>query len=153
MKESNLNRRAIDYCLARCRNAVYYKIADRFTAGIPDSVFTWEQATSWLEFKLLNPNESIHDQLDKKQLIELLKLQVASQRAWVIAYRRPRRLSPAVTEIYMPSALWHEQVPSTPYISKPADVLVGLRTIGVSCFEGHCHEAVYELIRQTHAPR
>jgi hypothetical protein len=154
VKESDLNRRAIDYILARCSKAVYYKIADKFTAGIPDSVLTWSYATSWLEFKLLDPNEVIHDQLDKKQLVELVKLQHACHRAWVVAFRRQnvKRLVKPMTEIYMPSALWPDQVPTAHELSQPDNVLRDLRSHGIARFEGHCYEALYRLMVHTHVP-
>ncbi len=113
MKESKANKKAMDYVMARATGAVTYKIADRFTAGIPDTVFVWQVPTSWLEFKMLETNESIHDQLKPVQLVELLKLERTSHRAWVVAFRKANahRLVLPQTVIYRPSALLHGAVP------------------------------------------
>lgn len=150
MKESSLNKKCMDHVLRVCTGGVYYKHADRFTAGIPDCTFTWAGATSWLEFKHLDPSESIHDQLDKIQLVELLKLQAACHRAWVIAFRRANRSVGPVTVIYAPSALWHDQVPSARERSTHEHVLRDLSAHGVALFDGHDYGAIVSLIHQTH---
>jgi hypothetical protein len=156
MKESKLNRDCIDHILKRAKETqwappVYYKIADKFTAGIPDSVLAWNEYTSWLEFKLLDPNESIHDQLDKIQLVELVKLQRTTGRAWVIAYRRanPKKLILPQTIIYSPRALWGGAVP-TPKPRIVPTLREHLTQVGVVQQEGHAHSMVYNLIVETH---
>lgn len=156
MKESKLNRNCIDHVLRACPRGVYYKIADKFTGGIPDSVFTWSGFTWWLEFKILDPNESIHDQLDKQQLIELIHLERECGRAWVIAFRRAntRKLVLPRTIIYRPSALWDKAVPRAVDVCVTAEgrararaeVLFDLRERGVAEFSGFDYKAVSELI-------
>lgn len=152
MKESNLNKRAMDYVQLACPGGVYYKHADRFTSGIPDSTFTWNGPTSWLEFKLLDPAESIHAQLDPQQLVELVKLQHACGRAWVIAFRRPRRGDAGMTVLYEPTALLFKRVPVARERSSLENVLRDLRCHGVAEFEGHCFLALSYLIKATHVP-
>lgn len=164
MKESDLNKKAMDYVSRTCPRCVIYKIADRFTSGIPDTVFNWNHTTSWLEFKLLDPNESIHDQLDKLQLVELVKLENTGCLAWVIAFRRAnvKKLVPPMTVIYRPITLLHGQVPvaarwsereQNPSISlemRHANVLQSLRVFGVAQFDGFDYAAISALIHQTH---
>lgn len=150
MKESDLNRRAIDRVLSACHHAVYYKIADRFTRGIPDSILTWNNVTSWLEFKLLDPHESVHAQLDPDQLVELVKLQRACHRAWVIAYRRGTKSFKEMTMFYEPRALLQGAQPIARELTTHENVLRDLRTFGVATFEGHDHAALVALIHQTH---
>lgn len=159
MKESDLNRRAMEHVLSTCSRAVYYKIADKFTAGIPDSVLNWNHVVSWLEFKLLDPNESIHDQLKAQQLVELVKLENAGMNAWVVAFRRAnvKKLVLPQTVFYRPTALLRGAVP---VISEPmrermgpatyTNVLRDLRTFGVAQFPGHDYQALSSLIHQTH---
>ena len=155
MKESKLNRDCVDFILKKCQEItapppVYYKIADAFTKGIPDSVLNWNERTSWLEFKLLGPNESIHDQLDKHQLVELIKLERTSHRAWVVAFRKAnvaKRILPQ-TIIYRPRKLWHEQVPQP--VESVMPVLRQLLEYGVAQGPGFNHQMVWELIHDTH---
>lgn len=150
MKESELNKRTVDKLLRACPRAVYYKIADRFTAGIPDSIFTWNGFTSWFEFKLLDPNESIHKQLDQVQLVELLKLQSACHRAWVIAFRKHSIRADAQTLIYAPSALWHDAVPIATGDSMRVNLTRDLLAHGVAQFKGFDYDAVVTLVHATH---
>lgn len=153
MKESELNGKSRDRIIQTCPRVVIYKIADRFTSGIPDTVLTWEEFTSWLEFKLLDPNESIHDQLDGIQLVNLIRLEQTARRAWVIAFRRgnvKRGVSPK-TIIYRPTALYGGKMPLT---ERPADsscdFMRELTQRGVVEFEGFDHRAIAALILFTH---
>jgi hypothetical protein len=159
MKESDLNRRAADHLLATCKHAVYYKHADLFSSGYPDSTFTWSGYTSWLEFKLLGPNESVHAQLDEDQLVELVKLQKACGRAWVIAFRKPARGwnhgarllgEGPKTVIYSPKALLHDQVPLAQELSNHNRVYRDLCVNGVAELEGYDYAGIRALIHITH---
>lgn len=152
MKESDLNKRAVDFALRYCPRAVYYKHADSFTSGIPDSTFSWRENTSWLEFKHLDPNEGIHKQLKTLQLTELVKLEHACHRAWVIAFRRPnaRALVKPQTIIYRPTALLHGREPRAERKSNIVAMMSDLELFGIAQFEGHYYEALVALLHQTH---
>lgn len=162
MKESEKNKDAMDLCAVHCPGAVIYKLADRWTSGIPDSTIAWREYTSWLEFKMLHPLECIHEQLDPVQLVECRKLEAATGRCWIIAYRKanPKHRTgprPACLEIYRPSALWdnvhHEVVPGgRPLHEWTAleNVALETRMLGISRFEGFDHRAVVSLIHLTH---
>jgi len=152
MKESDYNHKQVQRLLTACPHAVYYKHADKFTRGIPDSTLTWAGPTSWLEFKLLDPVESIHAQLDPVQLVELIKLEQQCQRAWVIAFRRPRR-SPMRDErlvIYRPTFLFGERVPRALEYSSAETVLRDLRLHGVASFGEIDYDVVVRLVHETH---
>jgi hypothetical protein len=152
MKESDLNKKAMDHVAAGCPHHVTYKLADRFTSGIPDTVFTWNNYSSWLEFKLLDPNESIHKQLDPAQLVELVKLERASGRAWIVAFRRAnvKKLQKPQTVFYSPHSLLRGQVPLSREISLHVNVLRDLKVFGVAWFDSFDYAALAALIHQTH---
>ena len=152
MKESRLNGKARDAIRKDCPKAVVWKHADRFTAGIPDSSVTWNGADSWLEFKLLGPNESIHDQLKTVQLVELVRVERQTGRAWVVAYRKGSRNgleAPSVT-FWRPTALLDGKEPIAQTYASGYDFLERLQEYGVATWEGHDHAAVALLIRLTH---
>lgn len=155
MKESKANQkcaaRLVKIFGPRCK---YYKHADRFTRGIPDSTFTWNRRTTWLEFKMLAGGEDLHQQLDKIQLVELIQLQSAGL-AWVVAFRKATRLLRERTDIYSPIALLQggkTVTPSLPLgeLSTHETVLRDLQVHGVASFDGFDYDAVAALIRATH---
>ncbi len=160
MKEAAANKKCAEALQrafgARCK---YYKHCDK-TAGRPDSTFTWNGRTSWLEFKMLEGNEDLHARNDKTthglakiQLVELLALERAGAPAWVIAYRKATRTLPDLTTIYRPSALITVADRVTPpwlELSHHPNVLRDLKTFGVAAFAGFDHAAVVALVHQTH---
>lgn len=147
MKESAANKAAAD-ALAKRFGGVYYKHADRFAKGRPDCTFSWNGRTSWLEFKMLRGAQSVHDELDKSQLVELIRLERAGCSSWVIAYREHRGQS---LEIYRPTALYPwPTVPVAREDSLVENILRDLRVYGIVRFGGFHHGAVTELIAQAH---
>jgi hypothetical protein len=146
MKEKDAYNRARDFVRINCPGAKIYKHNDRGTKGMPDTSVTWSGSTSWLEFKMLEGEENIHNSVRfKLQLIELVRLEYQCHRAWVIAYRKPERLT-----IYKPTALLDLKQPVAREFSTRDNVLRDLRTYGVAQFDGFDHAAVVALIRQTH---
>lgn len=149
MKESKANKKCMDFVALHCPQAVIYKIADKFTAGIPDTVMTWMQRTWWFEFKMLDPNEGIHKQLDPIQLVECCKLERESGgRTLIVAYRRPAvRGGNYTTILYRPSSLLRGADP------RPVQMLSSDGEMrlwqGALSFEGQNHRAVLNFIRET----
>lgn len=127
-----------------------YKHNDRGTKGMPDMTVTWSLATSWLEFKMLQGDENVHNELDPLQLVELVRLERAGGRAWVIAYRKPTRTQEGYLTIYQPTALMNNQQPVAKEWSTHENVLRDLRLFGVVKFRGFDHAAVVALIKATH---
>ena len=155
MKESKANQKCAEHLVKtfgpRCK---YYKHCDKFTRGIPDSTFTWNRRTTWLEFKMLTGGGDIHGELDKIQLVNLIQLQSAGL-AWVIAFRKATRLLEERTDIYSPIALLVQGQQVTPALpmgelSTYPTVLRDLQVYGVASFKGLDYRAVAELIRATH---
>lgn len=127
-----------------------YKHNDRGTKGMPDMTVTWSFCTSWLEFKMLHGDENIHNELDALQLVELVRLERAGGRAWVIAYRKQTKTQGEYLTIYQPTALLNNQQPVAREWSSHANIIRDLRTHGVAKFEGFDHGAVVALIKATH---
>jgi len=164
MKESDVEEASVKLLGEVCPGAVIYKHADRWTAGIPDRSVTWRRYDSWLEYKLWEPNGTFHDEFALKtgrpnvQLLELLKLERQTGRAWVVAYRKgnPRTSQLECLELYRPGA-WVDTfgfVLKTPLpLTKPTsleNVAWALRVNGYAMFQGHDHRAVASLIHLTH---
>jgi hypothetical protein len=143
MTEQSLKADARRRVLQACPGAVWYNHQDKFTAGIPDSSVTWNYADSWLEFKLLNRGQSVHDRLKATQLVELMKLERQTGRAWVLVWRKGL----AETTFYTPSALFAGRVPASHH---DGDILAALRTFGAFTVEGFNHDALVTLIKTTH---
>ncbi len=150
MQEKDANGKARDFIRKECVRAKVYKHNDRQTKGMPDTSVTWSEATSWLEFKMLHGDESVHNELDPLQLVELVRLEQQCHRAWVIAYRKATKTQDEYLTIYRPTALLSNQAPIAREWSLHANVLRDLRTFGVAKFKGFDHAAVVALIKQTH---
>lgn len=97
MPEAAVNKQCAQALRAHFVQGVYYKHCDKMSSGRPDSTFTWNGVTSWLEFKLLEGGENVHAKnakdthgLAKDQLVELIRLENAGAPAWVVAYRKPK---------------------------------------------------------------
>jgi hypothetical protein len=150
-KESDKNRACSDHLLKVCPRAKIFKHCDKFTAGIPDSSLTWRGFTTWLEFKFLEPNATIHDELDPIQLVELVRLE-GQGLAWVVAFRKgnAKKLVLPRTHIYRPSALLHGAIPYAHELGKYHSVLKDLCRYGVVDFEGFDYAAIAHLIHQSH---
>lgn len=151
--ESDLTIAARNAMLKAFPGGKYYKnLATPADRGKPDSSFTWNGPTSWLEFKHLDHGQSIHSEgaLKKHQLVELVQLQRASGRAWVIAYRKPTRSLEAHTTIYKPNALIRGAQPFPKEYSSHENVVRDLIRFGVAAFPGYDHQALVALIRITH---
>ena len=150
MKESDFNGRATAAIRAACRGLVAYKHADGFTSGIPDSSYHWHNLSTWIEYKLLKTNESIHDQLAPVQLVELMALERELGRAWVVAGRRGRNTSTEYTEIYRPSKLFGGAVPRFTELANEHTILQRLKQDGVAKLAGYNYAAIAKLIILTH---
>lgn len=159
MREAAANRKCADLLMRSFPRNVYYKHNDK-SAGRPDSTFTWNGRTSWLEFKMLEGNEDLHARtptathgLAKIQLTELLKLERSGAPSWVIAYRKATRTIPDHLTIYRPSALItiaDRVTPTWREMSLRDNALRDLNLCGVAAFPGFDHAAVVALIHQTH---
>ncbi len=132
---------------------------DQFQSGRPDTTVTYNGFTSWLEWKHLGPEQSIHSEhgLRKDQLDQLLKLERASLgRAWVIVFRKGRTF----TDIYRPSALISVTDGKIDYVEPSVkepleagsefELMTRLYLTGVIRCSGHDFEAVAGLIWSTH---
>lgn len=152
MTEQTIKANARARVLRACEGLVWYNHQDKFTGGIPDSSLTWDHADSWLEFKLLDPNQSVHDRLKKTQHVELMRLERQTGRAWVVAWRKAnvRKLVTPKTEIYAPSALFGGRVPIVRERTTHERLLQDLRAYGVAQLEGFDHDALVALLRATH---
>jgi hypothetical protein len=151
MKETAADDKARDAIKRDCAGPIkIYKHNDRGTKGMPDMSVTWAWCTSWLEFKMLKGEENIHSELDPLQLVELVRLERAGGRAWVIAYRKATKTMGEYLTIYQPTTLLNNQQPVAREWSSHANVLRDLRTFGVAKFQGFNHGAVVALIKATH---
>lgn len=148
---------------SKCRKIIYdvlpppkdiFTPSERFTIGEPDTRVTWNGRISFLEFKYLDPGQPITakgvfrpGQLERDCHLE----RCSGQRAWVIAYRKPKRGHlEAQVEIYRPRLIfgdltcphaWSDRL-DWPY------VLSCLMTRPVA-FPGHDHEKVAQLLYET----
>jgi hypothetical protein len=150
MQEKDANGKARDFIRKECVHAKVYKHNDRATKGMPDTSVTWADATSWLEFKMLHGEESIHNELDPIQLVELVRLEQQCHRAWVVAYRKGNKHVGDSLTIYRPTALLRGEVPVAKELTLHVNILRDLRVFGVARFEGLDHAAVVALIKATH---
>jgi hypothetical protein len=127
--------------------AIVTKHNDASTVAIPDTSVAYNGYTSWLEFKRLKNNETVHDQLDPRQLIFAVGLETATHgRCWIIAFRKTKWSDE--TLVYRPSKLRHGNVP-TP-ISKFEDPMVRLARDGVVALDGIAYDFIVQLVRRTH---
>ena len=157
MNEADVTKACAGALIHALGPSVYYKHCDR-TAGRPDSTFSWNGRTSWIEFKMLEGEGELHTKgksraLDRGQLVELIRLERAGVPAWVVAYRKRNTRHPARVSIYRPSALLREYgtvTPVYPEFSTYDNILEHLRQYGVATFEGFDHKALISLILKTH---
>lgn len=157
MREAAANKYCADTLVKAFPNALYYKHNDRAAKGRPDSTFTWNRITSWLEFKMLEGHEDLHARgthgLTRVQLMELIRLERAGAPAWVVAFREGTRQVERHTTIYRPSALITAAGTLTPRWLIPSnleDILSDLKHSGVAARRGFDYTAVVHLIHQTH---
>ena len=150
MQEKDANGKARDQIRKDCAGAWVKKLNDRQTKGLPDTVLAWAGAVSWLEFKMLHGDEDVHNELDPLQLVELVRLEKQTHRAWVVAYRKATRSQGEYLTIYRPMALLNSACPIAKEWTSHDNVLRDLRTFGVAKFQGFDHAAVTALIKQTH---
>lgn len=80
MKESEICSRLVKHLRTVFRQAVVFKHADQFTAGVPDISFTFHGRTTWLELKHAKP--SVQD--TGLQAANMLRLANAGQAYYVI---------------------------------------------------------------------
>lgn len=131
--------------------AFLYKIADRFTAGVPDLEVNWNFSTSKIEFKYLKPGEDVDEKFEPAQLATCVKYEKVTGRCWIVAYQHMhRKQQGAITLIYRPSYLLR---PDQPRVLIETTERMNSRCLwsrGVLRFEGFDHVAVAQLIYQTH---
>jgi len=152
MQEKDANAKARDAIRRDCPRVWIKKLNDRQTKGLPDTVLVWSGHTSWLEFKMLNGAESIHNELDGIQLVELVRLEQQCHRAWVVAYRKGTRTMGDSLTIYRPTALLNNNEPGGTKEWTSHDLMLShLNCYGVARFQGFDHGAVSRLIQVTHA--
>lgn len=151
MRETKADDKASAAIKLECRGPLrIFKHNDRGTKGMPDTSVNWNGHTSWLEYKMLTGHENVHNELHGLQLIELIRLENAMFRAWVVAYRNATRTLEACLDIYRPTALLHGAQPIAKEPSNYENLLINLRDHGVARFPGFNHGAVAQLIKQTH---
>lgn len=129
---------------------IYKNHGDQYNVGMPDTTWIWNGHTSWIEFKRLMPNESIHRQLKEHQLLELIDIERNGEPAWVIAFRAGGGVGS--TEIYRPTALSGKREPTTP---REWTTVEGMRAAlsfgGLAHFPGYDYDMVVALILEYHA--
>jgi hypothetical protein len=129
-----------------------YKIADRFTAGVPDLEVNWNFATTKIEFKYLKPGEVVDEKFEPGQLPTCIKYEKATGRCWIVAYQQQHRREPKnpITLIYRPTYLMKPDSPRVLIETSRTMDSSCLWSRGVLRFEGFDHEAVAQLIYETH---
>jgi hypothetical protein len=158
VKEKDLYQNVHEAVLNVWPTAVIYKTNDRATAGIPDSIITVPRivgtgsATTFLEFKHLDPKEDMLKALTPVQQVELFKLAKVGGRAWAVGFRKsPLGLKRQYTEIYNPLFFRREGVVPH-YINTPGDVaylMNVLRHDGIAQLPGFDYDAVAALCQVT----
>ena len=149
--ESELTAKARKAMQEAFPHAKIYKHKDAATHGMPDTSITWHAATTWIEFKRLDAKlRTVVRALRANQLAELVKLERAGQRAWVVAYD----LHTATTHLYRPSMLIGV-TPDTLVIPLPSrevlpTLLEHLWRDGVVVCPGISHHPLLTLIAHTH---
>lgn len=166
MTEASLTAKAHEALKVGCPRVKIYKLNDRATSGLPDSVLAWDGYTTWLEFKHLDAREDLHATptgtrgLKKLQLMELIALeQQNGGRAWVVNYRKAGKDGQhARLEVYRPSALVQlaeggvvvRVTPRAERWSTRDSILRDLHEAGVAWFDGYQHAALVTLVQLTH---
>ena len=137
-----------------------WKINSMTQGGLPDLEVAWRGHTTKIEFKLLKKAETVQTKWeDQRQLFTLKRYQEQTERAWVVAYRcasKKHGREDDDTLLYKPSALLNDALPepdegvTTYVLNHPARLSERLWTLGVVRLPGFNHQAVVELVRQTH---
>jgi len=128
-----------------------YKIADRFTGGIPDLEVNFNLHTTKIEFKYLKPGETVDDKWEPTQLETCVKYEKTTGRCWIVAYQHMhRKQQGAITLIYRPSYLLRMEHPRVLIETTQRMDSRCLWSRGILRFEGFDHMAVAQLIYQTH---
>ena len=154
MTESSLKASTRDAIEHRCVGAEVLHHQDRFSSGYPDTSVSWNGFTSWVEFKFLGLEESLHGPLREDQLLQLIRLEKQSAcRAWIVVFRKTRLEER--TDIYRPTRLVSHGVKlelkaSEKYSGLGPSNLVALWDTGVVSLSGLQYDAVASLIKLTH---
>lgn len=138
MTERSVNESLIKVLRQELLGCVIIKHADRFTAGVPDMSVSWGGATTWLELKLLRTG-TVLGQLPQAQLVMCAKLEMATNRCWIVVYDMKQKL----TLIYRPTTLINRR--TIPIVEN-----YGVWRNGVIKFDQFDHHEVAELIQQSH---
>lgn len=80
MSESILSSQLVRELVAGLPGAVVFKLADGYTAGVPDIVVTWHDVSIWLEVKYVHPRLKLRG----LQHTRLLQLERAGYARYVI---------------------------------------------------------------------
>lgn len=86
--ESYWTRKLMAYLKDNRRAWLCYKIADHFTAGIPDVIIVGEGRTCWLELKCLDVGENINERImkDPLQFHDMCKIEDNGVPCWYIVF-------------------------------------------------------------------
>jgi hypothetical protein len=104
MTEASVTQDLLKHLKAALPGAVIFKIADRFTTGIPDICVNCKGRTIWLEVKLLKKGSYFMTCSPALQQLTMARLHGQVQgRAWYVIYDARGRQK-AVT-VYAPAAL------------------------------------------------
>ena len=64
MNESTKSTPLLTWLRLKAFQSVVFKHCDRATIGIPDASLTWQNSTTWMEFKLFRPGKKWHGYVD-----------------------------------------------------------------------------------------
>jgi hypothetical protein len=87
--ESYWTRKLMDYLVEKHkRDWLFYKLADHFTAGIPDVTIMAHGNTFWFELKVLKPGENMSDRIrkDALQFHDMCKIEEIGCPAWYLVF-------------------------------------------------------------------
>jgi hypothetical protein len=86
--ESYWTRKLMAYLKENRRAWLAYKLADHFTAGIPDVVIVGEGRTCWFELKCLGVGENMHDRImkDPLQFHDMCKIEQNGNPCWYVIF-------------------------------------------------------------------
>lgn len=158
MTERDLEKQLQSVLTHRLPGCNLWKICDQQTGGQPDLEVNWDGATTKLEFKFLGPHEDLHKKWeDGRQLQTCVKYERTTGRCWVVAFVRANKkrgdLVQPKTRIYRPTALMFGQLPELyPALPHWGSLAAILWNRGVIEVPGFNHDAIVELIKQTHRP-
>jgi hypothetical protein len=86
--ESYWTRQLMTYLANNRRAWLCYKLADHFTAGIPDVVINGEGQTCWFELKCLKPGDNMNDRItkDSLQFHDMCKIEDNGVNCWYLVF-------------------------------------------------------------------